>query len=77
MDTQAHTLPALFAQLGLPNDLEGISTFIHTHQIRSNVELQKASFWSSAQASFLAEALQEDSDWAEVVDELNMRLHEH
>ncbi|MCT7655389.1 DUF2789 domain-containing protein [Oceanimonas sp. NS1] len=38
------------------------------------MELVEAPFWSHAQASFLKEGLQEDSDWAEVIDQLNASL---
>ena len=37
--------------------------------------LADAPFWSIAQASFLREEWLEDGDWAEVVDDLNVRLH--
>ena len=42
--------------------------------LAQGVTLADAPFWSPAQASFLREELAEDADWAEVVDELNLRL---
>lgn len=32
-------------------------------------------FWSKSQARFLRDEILADADWAEVVDELNLRLH--
>jgi hypothetical protein len=76
MDTSPHTFTALFEQLGLPSDDDSIEQFIRTHRLFSNeVPLHEASFWTEAQAEFLREAINSDSDWAEVVDELNSRLH--
>ena len=39
------------------------------------MRLEEAPFWSPAQATFLREEILEDGDWAEAVDELNLRLH--
>jgi hypothetical protein len=38
--------------------------------------VSEAPFWSEAQGSFLKEQLMDDAEWAPVVDELNVRLHE-
>ncbi|MBP0049105.1 DUF2789 domain-containing protein [Marinobacterium sp. AK62] len=76
MDTSTHTFTALFEQLGLDSDKDSIEQFIRTHQLFSDeVPLHEASFWSEAQAEFLRDAITSDSDWAEVVDELNTSLH--
>lgn len=76
MDTSTHTFSALFEQLGLASDKDSIEQFIRTHQLFSNeVALHEASFWSESQATFLQDAISNDSDWAEVVDELNNSLH--
>lgn len=75
MDTSQHTLSNLFAQLGLNNEPAAIQAFIETHRLPANTELAKAPFWSQAQASFLQEAWRADSDWCEVIDELNNLLH--
>lgn len=76
MDTSTHTLSALFEQMGLPSDKDSIEQFIRTHQLFSReVPLHEASFWSESQAAFLRDAISDDSDWAEVVDELNTSLH--
>lgn len=75
MDTSQHTMNALFEQLGLPSEDGQIDQFIHTHKLFSdNVKLEDATFWTASQGHFLKEAIQSDSDWSEVVDELNTRL---
>jgi len=75
MDTSAHTLSTLFAQLGLPNSEDDINAFIIKHcNLVGNIPLDKAPFWTTSQSSFLREAIEEDSDWAEVVDQLDNSL---
>lgn len=75
MDTSTHTFSALFEQLGLAADSASIDQFIRTHRLFSNeIALHEASFWTESQAQFLREAISSDSDWAEVVDELNNSL---
>ncbi|AOX99722.1 DUF2789 domain-containing protein [Jeongeupia sp. USM3] len=70
MDTSPHTLAVLFKQLGLPDDAHSIRQFIASHRLAAGVSLPDAPFWAPAQAEFLAEALDDDSDWAEMADEL-------
>ena len=36
-----------------------------------------ADFWNEAQAAFLSEAVAEDSEWCELVDELDCLLREN
>ncbi len=75
MDTSAHNISSLFEQLGLAADEEAIRGFVRTHRpLAAAVSLDQAEFWSAAQAAFLREAIAEDSDWAEVVDELDAML---
>ena len=75
MDTTPHNLNTLFDQLGLPSDAVAIKNFIHWHRpLDPNTPLQQASWWTPAQAEFLREAIEEDSDWAEQVDELDALL---
>ncbi|MDG1581509.1 DUF2789 domain-containing protein [Pseudomonas sp. GOM6] len=74
MDTSEHSLSALFKQLGLPNSKAEIETFLREHRLAEGQALPKAAFWNKAQAQFLSEALAEDSDWAEVTDELAVLL---
>lgn len=76
MEPLTHNINALFQQLGLPDGESDIEAFISEHSpLAQTTLLQHASFWSPAQASFLQEALEEDADWAEIVDELDARLH--
>ena len=75
MEAPLHKLNHLFAQLGLPDEPHAIERFIATHRLPEKVPLAEAAFWSPAQAAFLREEIIEDADWAEVVDELNLRLH--
>lgn len=76
MEFHYHTLPNLFEQLGLPIEAHAIEHFIDVHSpLPDAMHLADAPFWNSSQAAFLREELQEDGDWAEVVDVLNARLH--
>jgi hypothetical protein len=75
MEQGFHRFHELFEQLGLPSSPEGIRDFIARHApLPHEVALPDAPFWTPAQASFLREALEADSDWAEVVDALNAAL---
>ena len=52
-----------------------IENFIARHSpLPSEVAIQDAPFWSESQSHFLEEGLEEDSDWAEVIDELDALL---
>lgn len=76
MESSIHTLNNLFAQLGLPSDDIEIDRFIQTHRpLATNLSLSEAPFWSPAQATFLCEEIMKDADWAQVIDQLNVRLH--
>ncbi|MED5608303.1 DUF2789 domain-containing protein [Pseudomonas sp. JH-2] len=74
MDTTPHTFAELFKQLGLPSGHQEIDAFLAAHRLPEGQALADASFWNEAQATFIREALEEDSDWAEEVDELAARL---
>ena len=75
MERPLHRMSNLFAQLGLANDDAAIARFIATHRpLDEAVKLHEADFWSPSQASFLCEAICEDADWADVVDQLNVQL---
>ena len=77
MDTSAHSMQTMFQQLGLPSETAQIDEFISRHRAETGTDsLESASFWSPSQAQFIKEALHQDSDWSEVVDELNTRLHQ-
>lgn len=75
MDTTEHTIPALFAQLGLDNDEASIQAFIDAHSpLPDTVDLHCAAFWTTSQSHMLRESLKADSDWAIAVDQLNVCL---
>lgn len=76
MEPSLHTLNNLFAQLGLPHSDEEIETFIQAHShLAGYITLAEAPWWTPAQAAFLREEILKDADWAEVIDQLNARLH--
>lgn len=69
------TLNDLFLQLGLNNRETDIDAFIEAHKgLASAVKLEDASFWTAQQSDFIANALFEDAEWAELIDQLNNRL---
>ena len=74
MDTSSHTLQGLFAQLGLPSGDAAIDAFVENNHLEASIPIEKAAFWSAGQAQFIQESLQEDSDWSEVVDQLDAML---
>jgi len=75
MDTSKHTLNTLFEQLGLPSEQSSIESFIARHSpLPSEIAIQDAAFWSESQSQFLEEGLEDDSDWAEIIDELDALL---
>jgi len=75
MDTSRHDLTTLFLQLGLPADEASIAQFIVDHSpIPEHVPLSEASFWNPSQATFLKQGIEEDSDWAEIIDHLDVWL---
>ncbi len=75
MDTFAHTMNTLFDQLGLPSSDKEIEQFIHTHRLYSgDIKLTEATFWTPSQSTFLRESIESDSDWSELVDELDALL---
>lgn len=77
MDSPTHDLKGLFDQLGLDSSPGAIDAFIARHSpLPADVRMIDADFWTPRQAAFLKEELREDADWARVVDELNLRLHQ-
>lgn len=75
MDRSKHDLAGLFAQLGLDDTRSGIYHFVKLHKIRQDdVLLAQAEFWSSSQASFIADELAQDGDWSEIIDQLDAML---
>ncbi len=75
MDTSQHTFTTLFEQLGLPEDNASIEQFIIEHSpLEPSLKLPDAPFWNESQSQFLREGIAADSDWAEIIDELDAQL---
>ncbi|HIF54980.1 MAG: DUF2789 domain-containing protein [Methylococcales bacterium] len=75
METSIHSITALFDQLGLGSTDQEIDDFIDRHKpLSGKIELYHADFWNTAQASFLKQMKDEDADWAEIVDQLDVML---
>ena len=74
MDFSTHSINMLFQQLGLPATDNDVDSFISRHKLGPATRLIDADFWTEAQAAFLSEALAEDADWTEIVDQLDARL---
>ena len=77
MQLTNHSVSDLFAQLGLPNEEADIQAFVESHRpLPGDARLADAPFWTEAQARFLRQEILEDADWAEVIDQLNLMLHD-
>lgn len=75
MELHQHRMTELFEQLGLGSSSHDIEHFIQSHRHhRDTTPLHKASFWNKAQSSFLRQAIEDDADWAELVDQLDAML---
>ena len=75
MEQSIHNINSLFEQLGLESSTEAIERFVGEHRpIPAAVHLANAEFWKTSQASFILEAIEEDADWAEIVDQLDVML---
>lgn len=75
MSPHFHRFGELFEQLGLPADMSDIAAFIENRSpLHPDTRLEDATFWSPAQAALLREHLQDDADWAGLVDQLNLAL---
>lgn len=74
MDVSAHSINTLFQQLGLPSEESEIDSFCTMHRLSHDMKLVEAEFWTEAQVAFLSEALEQDADWVEIVDQLDVRL---
>lgn len=75
MITHNHSLERLFEQLGLDATDQAIGDFVNKNApLPADVELHKATFWSSSQSAFLQQSKDDDADWAEIVDQLDAML---
>lgn len=76
MEPLKRSFKDLFEQLGLDSTEQAISYFISDHMLASGEALDKAPFWTPTQAEFIKESWLGDSDWAEVIELLNVSLHQ-
>lgn len=75
MEPAIHSLSDLFRQLGLPDDNNAIEGFIAQHRpLPAGTTLADAPFWTESQRQFLREEIDDDADWAELIDALSVRL---
>ena len=75
MEQPVHNLSSLFDQLGLEHNDQAIDDFISLHRpLPAGMRLHEADFWNASQAAFLQEAVEEDADWAAVVNSLDAML---
>lgn len=76
MEKTVHPFSELFEQLGLDSDPDSIERFIERNApLPETMPLAEAPCWNEGQAEFLKEAVEEDADWAEVVDHLDALMH--
>jgi hypothetical protein len=65
----------LFETLGLASDPQSIASFIARHSpLDARTRIEDAPFWSGSQSAMLRRAIEDDADWAFVVDQLNALL---
>ncbi len=77
MEIYQHGMPELFKQLGLGHSPKEIKEFVKNHRhTLDSAPLHKASFWTRSQSDFLKQAIEQDADWAEVVDQLDIMLRD-
>ncbi len=75
MELEPHSLKMLFQQLGLPDEEADIEKFIVRHRpLPRDMEIYEASFWNKSQSAFLKQALDDDAEWSELVDELDAMM---
>lgn len=75
MEAPVHSIEALFKQLGLDGTSSAVKSFIANNApIHHNLKLHEAAFWTESQAYCLKKMLDEDADWAEIADQLNVLL---
>jgi hypothetical protein len=75
MEKTFHRFAELFESLGLASDDKGIAEFLARHSpLAPEVKLEDATFWTESQSTALRKCLEIDSDWAGIVDQLNLAL---
>lgn len=77
MEISQHDVTDLFEQLGLGSSPEEIKYFVKNHRhTQDSTSIHEASFWIASQSTFLKQAIEEDADWAELVDQLDVMLRD-
>jgi hypothetical protein len=75
MKNSNYTFTDLFNQLGLPSDQDSIKAFIKSQRpLNPSTRMEDAPFWTSSQRQFIQEQLANNSDWAELIDQLSLSL---
>lgn len=75
MQAPTHSMKLLFNQLGLEGTSKAIAYFIDNNTpIANDVKLHEADFWTESQSLCLKEMINEDADWADVVDQRNLLM---
>lgn len=70
-----YNIQTLFEQLGLDSSPEAIGKFISENPLAKDERLIDAAVWTENQRKFLTDAWEQDAQWSEAVDELNVRMH--
>lgn len=69
MENPIHRLTGFFRQLGLPDEPTAMEAFIPCHRpLPHGISFADAPFWPPSQAQFLREKINEDANWAKLVD---------
>jgi len=77
MESNLHSMTHLFTQLGLPSKPADIQAFIDSNRpLAAHLALHEAPFWTPSQAGFLREQVQDDADWAGIIDRLDSGLRQ-
>ncbi|MCL1114145.1 MULTISPECIES: DUF2789 domain-containing protein [Shewanella] len=74
MDTTENDLSHLFQQLGLGHTQQEIDNFVSNHKLSKDILLIDADCWNKSQRAFIKEALSEDAQWSEVIDQLDVMM---
>ena len=75
MQNANHAMPELFSQLGLDNRPQAIARFVREHPLPPELSIVAAPFFNFSPREFLREGREDDSDWCELVDQLEVMLH--
>ena len=72
MDTSKHDIEELFIALGIPHSETAIEAFIKNNHLPPDIPLEQAAVWNAGQAQFIHEAVEDHTDWEEVVNQLEV-----